>query len=166
MAMPSGTCTAPRLSQPSSAGTQQSSSAGSVCPRSCHRWLVDNLLSGGLPSTRQHHLSMYTGFFKRLHTSSVLEVRQMVHYCMSDMRTTTARNITRICREHNLEVSSVTPEAVKRAWKLRNCQPDDEWKLGVLRDMLGEWMELRAAVEEEEEQGRTLSHYILIICEM
>ena len=96
---------------------------------------------------------MYTGFFKRLHTSSVLEVRQMVHYCMSDMRTTTARNITRICREHNLEVSSVTPAAVKRAWKLRNCQPDDEWKLGVLRDMLGEWTELRAPGRRRRSRG-------------
>ena len=90
----------------------------------------------------------------------------MAHYCMSDMRTTTARNITRICKELNLNASTVTPEDVKEAWKLRTCQPDDEWKVGVLRDMLEEWMELKAAGEEEEEQGRTLSHYILIICEM
>jgi hypothetical protein len=135
-------------------------------PRSCHRWLVDQVLSCGLSSTRQHHLAMYTGFFQRLHTSSVVEVRQMAYYCMSDMRTTTARNITRICKELDLSVNTVTPQLVKEAWKLRRCLPDDEWKVGVLQDMLGEWMELRAAGEEEKEQGRTLSHYIHIICEM
>ena len=96
----------------------------------------------------------------------MLEVRQMAHYCMTDMRTTTAKNITRICKELDLNVSTVTPDAVKLAWKPRTGLPDDEWKVGVLRDMLGEWMELRAVGEEEEEQGRTLSHYILIICEM
>ena len=135
-------------------------------PQSCHRWLVDQVLSCGLSSTRQHHLAMYTGFFQRLHTSSVVEVRQMAYYCMSDMRTTTARNITRICKELELSVNTVTPQLVKEAWKLRRCLPDDEWKVGVLQDMLGEWMELRAAGEEEKEQGRTLSHYIHIICEM
>ena len=135
-------------------------------PRSCHRWLVDQVLSCGLSSTRQHHLAMYTGFFQRLHTSSVVEVRQMAYYCMSDMRTTTARNITRICKELDLSVNTVTPQLVKEAWKPRRCLPDDEWKVGVLQDMLGEWMELRAAGEEEKEQGRTLSHYIHIICEM
>ena len=90
----------------------------------------------------------------------------MAYYCMSDMRTTTARNITRICKELDLSVNTVTPQLVKEAWKLRRCLPDDEWKAGVLQDMLGEWMELRAAGEDEKEQGRTLSHYIHIICEM
>jgi hypothetical protein len=135
-------------------------------PRSCHRWLVDSLLCCGLSSSRQHHLAMYAGFFRRLHTSSVPEVRQMAHYCLSDMRTNTARNITRICRELNLTVSTVTPEAVRRAWQPRTCLPDDQWKVGVLWTLLEEWLDLKAAGEEEEEQGRTLSHYIHIICEM
>ena len=40
-------------------------------PRSCHRWLVDSLLAGGLPSSRQNHLAMYAGFYRRLQTSAV-----------------------------------------------------------------------------------------------
>ena len=46
-------------------------------PGNCHRWFVDNLLSGGLPSSCQHHLAMYAGLYCRLHTSAVPEVREM-----------------------------------------------------------------------------------------
>lgn len=77
-------------------------------PRSCHRWLVDSLLCCGLPSSRQHHMAMYAGFYRRLHTSSVSEVREMAYYCLGDMRSNTTRNISRICDELGLEVSSDT----------------------------------------------------------
>ena len=60
-------------------------------PRSCHRWLVESLLSGGLPSSRQRHLDMYAGFYHRLHTSSVPEVREMAYYCLADMRLSSLR---------------------------------------------------------------------------
>ena len=84
--------------------------------RSCHLWLVDSLLAGGLPSSRQNHLAMYAGFYRRLHTSLVAEVREMVHYCRADMRSNTARNISQICAELKLTVATVTPEAARLAW--------------------------------------------------
>ena len=135
-------------------------------PRSCHRWLVDSLLSCGLPSSRQHHLAMYVGFYRRLQASSVPEVREMAYYCLGDMRSTTAKNITRICDELGLQVATATPEAVRLAWQPRTGLPDDEWKVEALGAMLDEWLDLRAAGEEEEEQGRNLSHYISVLCEM
>ena len=135
-------------------------------PRSCHRWLVDGLLSCGLPSARQHHMAMYAGFYRRLQTSSVPEVREMAYYCLSDRRTNTAKNILRICDELSLDVATVTPEAVRQAWQPRTCLPDDDWKVGALGDMLEEWLELKAAGEEEETYGSNLSHYISVLCEM
>ena len=73
---------------------------------------------------------MYTGFFRRLH--------EMVHYCLSDMRTTTTRDITRI-----LEVNTINPAAVKWAWQPRTCLPDDEWKVEEMADMLAVWLGLK-----------------------
>jgi hypothetical protein len=135
-------------------------------PRSCHRWLVDSLLAGGQPSSRQNHMAMYVGFYRRLHTSSVAEVREMVFYCGADMRSNTARNISRICAELKLTVATVTPEAVRLAWQPRAGLPDDLWKVESLRDMLEQWLELKSSGVEEEEHGRLLSHYIHTLCEM
>ena len=135
-------------------------------PRTCHRWLVDSLLAGGLPSSRQHHLAMYAGFYRRLHTSAVPEVREMAYSCLSDMRSNTARNISRICKELGLEVATVTPEAVRLAWQPRAGLPDDLWKIETLRAMLEEWLDEKARGTEEEEHGRTLFHYINTLCEM
>ena len=109
---------------------------------------------------------MYVGFYRRLHTSSVPEVREMAYYCLADMRSNTARNITRICAELDLEVSTATPEAVRLAWQPRAGLPDDLWKVDSLRDMLEEWLELKSSGVEEEEHGRLLSHYIVTLCEM
>ena len=39
------------------------------------------------------------------------------NYCLTDMRTVTSKNITRICAELGLEVATVSPMAVKLAYK-------------------------------------------------
>ena len=82
------------------------------------------------------------------------------------MRTNTVRNITRICRELNLEVCNVTPEAVKLAWQPRTCLPDDEWKAEMLAALITEWQKLKAAGKGEDEKGKTLELYIFILCDM
>ena len=61
---------------------------------------------------------------------------------------------------------AVTPEAVRLAWQPRVGLPDDLWKVDSLRGMLEEWLELKSSGVEEEEYGRTLSHYIHTLCEM
>jgi hypothetical protein len=81
-------------------------------------------------------MAMYAGFFRRLHTSAVPEVREMAYHCLTDLRTNTARNIHWICEELELEVASVTPAAVKAAYPTLPLLPDDEWKLEVLEQAL------------------------------
>ena len=46
-------------------------------------------------------MAMYTGFYRRLHNSAVREVRMMAAHCITDTRTNTAKNITRICAEYS-----------------------------------------------------------------
>ena len=109
---------------------------------------------------------MCVGFFRRLHTSSVPEVRQLVQYCMSDMRTTTARNITRICKELSLDVNTATPWEVRKAWQLRPMLPDDEWKLETLGNMVEEWLDIKGAGQGVEEWREVLFEYIHVLCVM
>ena len=90
----------------------------------------------------------------------------MVNYCMTDMRTNTARNIKRICAELKLNIDTVTPQCVREAWKHRTCLPDDEWKVPVLQEMLEEYLQLKSVGEEECEQGRILTSYVQILCEL
>ena len=59
---------------------------------------------------------MYVGFFKRLETTVVKEVRMMTAYCMTDMRTNTAKNILRICDEFGLSLDTISPPRVKEAY--------------------------------------------------
>ena len=63
----------------------------------------------------------------------------MAYYYLGDMRSNTARNISRICDKLGLKVSTVTPQAVRQAWLPRAGQPDYEWKVEALGDMMEEW---------------------------
>ena len=109
---------------------------------------------------------MYAGFYHLLHTSLVREVREMAYYCLANMRRTAARNISRICAELGLDVATVTLEAVRLAWQPWAGLADDLWKVETLRDMLEQWLDLKSSKVEEEEYGRTLSHYNHTLCEM
>ena len=52
---------------------------------------------------------------------------------MADKRSNTARNISQICAELDLEVATVTPEAVRLARQPRAGLPDDLRKIDSLR---------------------------------
>jgi hypothetical protein len=134
-------------------------------PRTTHRWIVSNLLNCGLASAREQHMAMYAGFFGRLRTSVVREVRMMATFCLSDMRTTTAKNIFRICDEFKLTIHSISPQSVKEAYQPHTVLPDDQWKLEVLREMLEERQKLREDGRDREGE-ETLNFYISVLCEL
>lgn len=70
-------------------------------------WLYATILNCGL-ALREQHLKMYVGLVRRLKTLVVLEVRRMVTYCLTDMRTNMAKNIFRICDKFHLDISTDT----------------------------------------------------------
>ena len=62
-------------------------------PRATHTYLVDNLLSGGIPSMRSSILARYCKFYKGLRASNSLAVRVVASICSSDVRSTTGSNL-------------------------------------------------------------------------
>ena len=73
------------------------------------------------------------------------EVREMAYYCLANIGSINARNISRICAELYLEVATVTPEAMRLAWQPQAGLPDDLWKVDSLRAMLEEWLDLKSS---------------------
>ena len=90
----------------------------------------------------------------------------MAALCMTDMRTNTSKNITRICAEYGGTPATITAKSVAMAAAPRPVLPDDMWKLDHLREMLDQWQELRVAGREGGEEADTLALYISILCEM
>lgn len=87
-------------------------------------------------------MAVYVGIFRRLKTYVVKEVRMMTTYCLTDMKTCTARNIFRICDEFGFTID-ITSQGVKEAYNPHTVLPDDEWKLDMLQQLLAERLELR-----------------------
>ena len=71
-------------------------------PRWSHNFLVDNLLSGKLPSIRKKLLCQYVNFFQNLVKSPLKEVRILSRVAGKDSRSTTGRNLTALATEFNL----------------------------------------------------------------
>ena len=62
-------------------------------PRATHTYLVDNLLSGGIPSIRASVLSRYCKFFNSVKTSPSLEVRVVANLAAAYIRSSTGNNL-------------------------------------------------------------------------
>ena len=90
----------------------------------------------------------------------------MAAYCLLDMRTTTAKNIHRICDEFDMTIDSVSPQGVKDAYRPHTVLPDDHWKLEVLGEMLEERQKLREGGREGEEEEERLNLFITVLCEL
>ena len=90
----------------------------------------------------------------------------MAAFCITHSRTTTCKNITRICNEFNLDLSTITGKQVREAYTAPTVLPDDMWKLEALGLMLEERQDLREAGKEGEEREELLTFYISLLCEM
>ena len=58
-------------------------------PRATHTYLLDNLLSGGIPSMRSNVLARYYTFYTSLMRSSSLAVRVLANICSHNVRSST-----------------------------------------------------------------------------
>ena len=62
-------------------------------PRATRNYLVDNLLSAGIPSVRACVLARYCKFFSTLRSSPSMEVRVVANIAGADMRSITGSNV-------------------------------------------------------------------------
>ena len=122
-------------------------------PRATHTYLVDNLLSGGIPSIRASVLARYLKFFKSVKTSPSLEVRVIANIAAADIRSSTGNNLFNLGKEAGMNLT------MDNLWEMRRVLLDlktqvpisDTWRLGCLRKFLSEKYALVAMDEDTDE---------------
>ena len=87
------------------------------CPRSTHRYLVNNLLAAGFTSTRIKIVSRYIKFFHSLLKSSSKEVQTLASISAQDKSSNTGGNLARIAEETGLNPWIADPSQVKQSLK-------------------------------------------------
>ena len=110
-------------------------------PRSTHRYFVDNLLSGGLPSMKNSTISCFLKFHESLIKSPSLELRVLSNIVTSDQRSTTGANmhgVRKMCDKDPLETISLA-EIKKMLLESRTTVPnEDKWRIPCLVKFLEE----------------------------
>ena len=126
-------------------------------PRATHTYLVDNLLSAGIPSIRASVLARYCKFVNSVRTSHSLEVRVVANIAAADIRSTTGNNLFNLEKEARMDLT------MENLWEMRRVLLDlkilvpnqDSWRLGCLRKFLTEKYEL-VAIDQDTEALDTL----------
>ena len=122
-------------------------------PRATHTYLVDNLLSGGIPSLRSSILARFCKFYQSLRRSSSLAVRVVANISSMDIRSVTGSNLKNIEKEIQLDPVRGMLWNVKAALlDFRAPVPvEDGWRLGCLQKFLAEKHVLVAAHQDTDE---------------
>ena len=105
-------------------------------PRTSHKYLLESLTD--VPHLYVQTLSRYVTFSTSLLESDSFEVRFLSQICINDMRTTlgkTTRTIATLCNSNDKD-SPVSAAMVKKKVKYEEIQESEEWRIGVLKDML------------------------------
>ena len=129
-------------------------------PRSCHTYLVQNVLAPEFLPTKVELMSRFVKFFRSLSDSASFEVSLLAKIAYSDARSTTRRNLTLIEHETRLDPLNVSPNEVKNAVVLCQVPRNQEWRLHLLTNLLNERRELDSSMKNTE----IISHMIDCLC--
>ena len=83
------------------------------CPRSTHKYFVNNLLAVGFTSIRVKVISRYIKFFRSLLKSSSKEVQLVANISAHDKSSNTGGNLARIAEETGLNPWTAHPSKVR-----------------------------------------------------
>ena len=104
-------------------------------PRTSHRYLIEPLTN--LPHLYVLLLARYVTFVKSLLSSDAFEVRFLANLSILDMKTVLGRSIAIIRNMTNCEdISSLCASKVKQSIKYMQIPKDEEWRLGIIKDMM------------------------------
>ena len=131
-------------------------------PRATHTYLVDNLLSGGLPSIRSSILARFCKFYKSLTVSKSLAVRVMANISAMDIRSVTGSNLFNIEKEVKLDpVKDPLPSVKKEILALKASVPvQDAWRLPCLQKFLAR----KYALEADHQDTGEIEKLINSLC--
>ena len=121
-------------------------------PRATRTYLVDNLLSAGIPSVRACVLARYCKFLFSLRSSPSMEVRVVANLAGADIRSITGSNV------HNIEMEAGQKLNEDNLGKLRqtllNTKTEvpskDTWRIACLRKFLSERYEMKSKCQDTE----------------
>ena len=121
-------------------------------PRATHTYLVDNLLSAGIPSVKASVLARYLKFFESVRSSASIEVRVVANLAAADMRSMTGNNLYHLKRETGMDI---TRENMGKAREVllntRTLVPvQDTWRIGCLKKFLSQKSQLEAQHQPTE----------------
>ena len=119
-------------------------------PRSTHDFFVEHLLVKGLRSARQHIMSQYVGFLKRLGKSVSSEVRIMKLIAAQDIRSVTGRNFYNLREEFSVHPWQISASSFNKVYKQYELPVQDRWRLSYLMDLLKQKYEMQACDEKTD----------------
>ena len=128
------------------------------CPRSTHRYFVNNFLAPGFVSIRTKLISRYVKFFGSLLQSSSKEVRLIAQISAHDKCSTTGINIAKIANETGLNPWTATSAAVRQALQEREeVVPERaEWRLPYLEKLLDHRYKLKIECQKTDAINKTI----------
>ena len=123
------------------------------CPRSTHKYFVNNLLAASFISTRVKIISRYIKFFRSLLKSSSREIQLLACISAHDKSSNTGGNIARIAEETGLNPWIVDPFQVRQVL-LKNEDPvpeSDLWRLPYLSKLIHQRYQMEIAGVDPKE---------------
>ena len=122
-------------------------------PRSTHTYLVDNLLSAGIPSLRLSILSRFCKFYDSVRTSQSLEVRLVASLASVDIRSGTGSNLSGIRKEFKLEPLHNNMGLLRSTiLESTSAVPNqDFWRIRCLKNFLEQKYQLEATHQDTSE---------------
>ena len=123
------------------------------CPRSTHRYFVNNLLAAGFISTRVKIISRYVKFFRSLLKSSSKEVQLLASISAHDKSSNTGGNLARIANETGLNPWITDPFKVRQVLlKKEDPVPEsDVWRLPYLSKLIHQRYQMEIAGVDTKE---------------
>ena len=102
-------------------------------PLSTHRYLLEPL-SGVHAETRI--FSRYVKFVQSMRKSSKFAVQCLIQLVSKDTQTNTGRNIRYILNKTGeSDIFAVNAQKLKRDYKFAPIQPEDQWKVGFIKEL-------------------------------
>ena len=119
-------------------------------PNTTHRYLIESISESLHPKVML--ASRYIGFVKSLCSSPKYRMRVLASTIMNDMRTVMGRTINLISIECTSTKDSLTSAAVKKSMKYFNVPDTEQWRVGILSELLSDTLEIPGFASQEIEE--------------
>ena len=129
-------------------------------PRWSHNYLVEHVLSCGIPPVRQRVLGQYLGFFQKLTKSDSPEVRLLADLVGRDAGSVTGQNLLNIEEEFELDPRVSSSFQLGEKYCLYHVPDEDRWMLSFLVKLLDQNRDMAVM----EENTKTISELIDSLC--